>query len=170
MGKLLRTICRTWYLRLPAELAALLAIWFFVIQYRPTLGPSMMPTLADGSYVFIDKLSYRFRAPARGDVIVFQSNEKPRMLYCKRVIALPGETIEIREGQVHIDEVPLHEPYVIGNTFWELPPLRVGERQVYAIGDNRGMSIKDHFQGLVAWRNILGRVIGKGHTYTGEKR
>jgi len=161
----LRMLAGKWYFRAPIEVAVLLFTWFFVIQVRPTQGPSMLPTLRDGSYVFVDKLSYRFHPPRRGDVIVFRSNEEPVMHYCKRVIGLPGQIIEIRRGQVYLDGLPLYEPYVIGNTFWELPPTRIGEGQVYAIGDNRGMAMASHYQGLVAYRNILGRVIGKGYDY-----
>ncbi|HUW31025.1 MAG TPA: signal peptidase I [Planctomycetota bacterium] len=158
---------RFWYCRVPIETALLLLVWFFVIQYRPTSGASMVPTLKDGAYVFVDKISYRFREPARGDVVVIKSNEKPRMLYCKRIIGMPGETIEIREGQVYINEVPLREPYIIGNTFWEKLPGRIGPGHYYVIGDNRGMSIEEHWQGLVARRNIVGRAMGKGHEYVG---
>ena len=161
-----RYLCH-WYFRLPIETAILLLVWFFLIQYRPTSDVSMMPTVKDGAYVFVDRISYRFREPARGDVVMIKSNEKPRQLYCKRIIGMPGEIIEIREGQVYIDEIPLREPYIIGNTSWELLPRRIGPEHYYVIGDNRGMSIDGHWQGLAARRNIIGRVIGKGHEYVG---
>jgi signal peptidase I len=160
-----RSLLSRWYVRAPIEVAAILILWYFVIQVRPTSGASMLPALADGAHVFVDKLSYRFREPARGDVIIFRSNEEPPMLFCKRAIGLPKEIIEIRSGQVYINEVPLYEPYIISSTFWELPPTRIGEQQVYAIGDNRGMAMVSHFQGLVAYRNILGRLIGEGREY-----
>lgn len=158
-----RRLLSRWYVRAPIEVAVILILWCFVIQVRPTSGASMLPALPDGAHVFLDKLSYRFRAPDRGDVIVFRS-DAPK-LYCKRVIGLPKEIIEIRSGQVYINEVPLYEPYIISNTFWELPPTRIGEQQVYAVGDNRGMAMVSHFQGLVAYRNILGRLIGEGREY-----
>ena len=160
-----RRLLSRWYVRSPIEVAVILILWYFVIQVRPTRGASMLPALANGAHVFVDKLSYRFRAPDRGDVIIFRSNEEPVMLYCKRVIGLPKEIIEIRRGQVYINEVPLYEPYIISNTFWEMPPTRIGEQQVYAVGDNRGMAMVSHFQGLVAYRNILGRLIGEGREY-----
>jgi len=163
----MKSYLRHWYCRVPIETAVLMLVWFFLIQYRPTSGASMLPTLKDGAYVFVDKISYRFREPARGDVVVITSNETPRMLYCKRIIGLPGETIEIREGQVYINEIPLREPYIIGNTFWEKLPGRIGPGHYYVIGDNRGMAIGEHWQGLAARRNIIGHVIGKGHEYVG---
>jgi len=166
-----RRLLSKWYFRAPIEIGLVLFVWFFVIQINPTHGPSMLPTLKDGSYVFLDKLSYRLHPPERGDVIVFRSNEEPVMHYCKRVIGLPGQVIEIRRGQVYLDDAPLHEPYIIGNTFWELQPTRIGEDQIYAIGDNRGMAIDSHFKAKVAYRNIVGRVIGKGYDYSnGEVR
>jgi len=160
-----RRMLGRWYMRVPFEIAAILILWFFVIQVRPTRGHSMLPALREGAYVFLDKVSYRFRAPDRGDVIILRDNEEPPELYCKRVIGLPKEIIEIRRGQVYINDVPLHEPYIISNTFWELPPIRIGERQVYVIGDNRGMAMVSHFQVLVAYRNIVGRLIGRGQEY-----
>lgn len=155
-------------MRAPLEVAAILLLWFFVIQVRPTRGPSMLPTLKEGSYVFLDKISYRFRGPARGDVIVFKSNEHPEMFFCKRVIGLAGETVEISKGRLYIDGLPLREPYIIGNRQWELAPTPVGARQVFAVGDNRGMAQELHYHGLVAYRNILGRLIGKSFNYDGE--
>ncbi|HUS58707.1 MAG TPA: signal peptidase I [Planctomycetota bacterium] len=157
-----------WYFRVPLEVGLLLFIWFFVIQYRPTRGASMLPTLPEGSYVFVDKLSLWFGEPVRGEVIIFQSNEEPREQLCKRVVGLPGETLEISGGKVFINSSPLYEPYIIGNTFWERPPVKIGHDQYYVIGDNRGMRITGHWQGLVARRNILGRVIGKGYDHLGD--
>ena len=158
-------LLRKWYVRVPIEVAAILLLWFFVIQVRPTSGPSMLPGLKEGAYVFVDKLSYRFREPARGDVVVFEANEKPPILFCKRVIALPGEVVEIRKGQVLVNDLPLYEPYTISNRLWNLAPVRVAKHQVYAVGDNRGMAMVRHFQGVVPYRSLLGRVIGKGHKY-----
>jgi len=161
-------LLRRWYVRAPLEVAAILLVWFFVIQVRPTRGSSMLPTLKEAAYVFLDRISYRFREPARGDVIMFKSNERPEMFFCKRVIGLPGETVEIRKGQVYVDGLPLREPYIIGNRQWELAPTPVGPRQVFALGDNRGMALELHYHGLVAYRNILGRLIGKSFNYDGQ--
>ena len=158
-------IFRHWYVRAPFEVGLVLAIWFLVVQFRPTSGTSMLPTLKEGSYVFVDNISYRLGDPARGDVVVIQSNEEPRTLLCKRIIGLPGEMIEIHEGQVLINGVPLDEPYIIGNKFWERMPGKIGPGHYYVIGDNRGMAIESAWQGLVARRNVIGRVIGKGHRY-----
>jgi len=169
MSKSALRLLRHWYVRAPIEIGLILIVWYFIIQYRPTLGASMLPTLKEGSYVFIDRISYRFHRPARGDVIMFESNEEPRMFFCKRVIGMPGEAFEIRSGQVYIDGVPLDEPYIIGNIFWERPPLKIEPEHYYVIGDNRGMAITSHWQGPVAGRNILGRVMGKGHSYTFEE-
>jgi len=158
-------LLRKWYVRAALEVGAILFLWFFVIQVRPTSGSSMLPTLKEGAYAFVDRISYRFCAPARGDVIMFKSNERPGMFFCKRVIGLPGETIAIRDGQVYINELPLREPYIIGNRLWQVPPTRIGGRQAYVLGDNRGMALIRHYHGLVAYRNILGRLIGKRYDF-----
>ena len=160
-------LLRLWYVRVPCEIGLLLLVWSFVIQFRPTSGASMLPTLQTGAYVFVDKLSYNLRMPRRGEVIMIESNEQPPMFYCKRIIALPGEVIEIRNGLVYIDHFPLEEPYVIRNNMelWNAGPSSVPPKHFFVVGDNRGMNMDGHWHGMVSLENIRGRIIGKTHNY-----
>src|SRR5690606_37456468 len=118
----------------------------FVLAHYQVEGHSMHSTLAPGDRVFVNKLSYRLHDPNRGDVVVLHeltgSSERDLI---KRVIALPGETIEIDNCQVYIDGLRLDEPYldasVVASRDWcEYGPTNVPNEHVFVMGDNRGHS------------------------------
>jgi len=119
-------------------------------------GPSMTPTLTDGEYMVVGKLSYWFGPPERGDVVVFLPPTNPHEDYVKRIIGLPGETVEIRDGQVWIDGVALEEPYVSSpmqySGGWT---LRTDE--YFVLGDNRANSSDSHTWGGLHRDNIVGK-------------
>jgi signal peptidase I len=128
-------------------------------------GTSMEPNIHDG-----DRLSFvRFDRGAkfevkRGDVIAFRYPEDPSKFYIKRLIALPGETIEIRDGTVFINGSRLNEPYVDAkrNQYHEpKPPLLVTERHYYVLGDNRDASGDSRSWGLVPEENIFAKMIAQ---------
>jgi len=120
----------------------------------------MEPNFENGDYLIIDEISYRFRNPQRGEVIVFKYPENPSQRYIKRIVGLPGETIEIKDGQVIIFENnqswALNESdYLSGNLmFINYPKISLGPDEYFALGDNRGST----WQGIVPQRNIIGRV------------
>ena len=116
----------------------------FVLAHFVVDGTSMATTLADDDRVFVNKLSYRLHDPNRGDVVVLhQLNGASERDLIKRVIALPGETIEIRSCQVLIDGRLLEEPYLDpevvqpGNCGRDLAPVTIPEDHVFVMGDNR---------------------------------
>ena len=117
----------------------------------------MEPNFENGDYLIIDEISYRFRNPQRGEVIVFKYPENPSQRYIKRIVGLPGETIEIKDGQVIIFENnqswALNESdYLSGNLmFVNCPKISLGPDEYFALGDNRGST----WQGIVPQRNIL---------------
>ena len=84
-------------------LAIVVPIRYFLFQPFIVRGQSMEPNFSDGDYLIIDELSYRFRSPQRGEIIVFRSPTNPSSRYIKRVIGLPGETVQIKQGEVTID-------------------------------------------------------------------
>lgn len=121
-------------------------------------GISMQPTYESGSLHFVNRLAFLSSRPARGDVIAIRL-AGPHVLFVKRVIALPGERLEIIEGQVYVNGAPLGEPYVRDRRPWNVPEVTLSSREYYVIGDNRGMLAKDHSFGRVDVSRIVGRVV-----------
>ncbi len=142
---------------MPAILIALL-INVFVGQATRVDGQSMEPSLHTNQRLVVEKLSYRFHGPERFDVVVLKVVSQANELLIKRVIGLPGETVEVKDGKVYIDGKPLDEPFLAGDTRpgrhgrVVVPPLHV-----YVMGDNRDHSNDSRSFGPVAIDNIVGR-------------
>ena len=94
----------------------------------------------------------------RGDIIMFRTADDPPLRFIKRIIALPGETIEIRAGKVFINQQPLTEPYTVVNPAWFLA-TNVPPGKVYVIGDNRNVPMDIAVQGLVAVRLVQAKLV-----------
>ena len=108
----------------------------FVGQRMVVNGPSMENTLFNGESVIVDKLSYRFSDPKRFDIVVFPYKFEEKTDFIKRVIGLPGETVEVVGGEVFIDSCPVEESYV-SVLLGDASPLLVPEQSFYVLGDNR---------------------------------
>jgi signal peptidase I len=121
-------------------------------------GISMLPTYESGSLNLVNRLAYLFDKPSRGDIVAIKL-AGPHVLYVKRIIALPGERISIGAGQVYVNSAPLDEPYVRHRKPWDISEVSLGPREYFVIGDNRGMSAKDHDFGRVDVSRIVGRVV-----------
>ena len=121
-------------------------------------GISMEPTYQSGSLHLANRLAYRYRNPARGDIVAIKL-AGPHVLYVKRIIGLPGEHLSIERGQVYINGAPLTEPYVKNRRGWDKPEVALTAREYFVIGDNRGMRATDHDFGRVDVSRILGKVI-----------
>ena len=121
-------------------------------------GISMEPTYRSGSLNLVNRLAYRYRKPARGDIVGIKL-AGPHVMYVKRIIGLPGEHLSIQRGQVYINGAPLSEPYVKNRREWDVPEVTLTAREYYVIGDNRGMRASDHDFGRADVSRILGRVI-----------
>jgi signal peptidase I len=141
---------------LPA-VAIVLTINLFLAQPRTVHGESMEPNLHENERVIVELVSYRFRAPVRGDIIVLNLPGSHTDPLIKRVIGLPGETIEIRSGVVYVDDQKLDEPYLNQNTPGHVPRQIVPEEHVFVLGDNRGCSNDSRYFGMVPYDDILGR-------------
>jgi signal peptidase I len=130
------------------------------IFIQPTIvyGQSMEPNLHDQERVILDKVSYRISAPERGDIVVFPVEGEPLPLI-KRVIGLPGETVEVRDGKVLVNDVALNEPYASGPTYGNTPPVRVLPDTVFVMGDNRapGGSLDSRRLGPISLSKLVGR-------------
>ncbi|TYQ26346.1 signal peptidase I [Pseudanabaena sp. UWO311] len=135
--------------------------------YLPPSG-SMEPTLQNYDRVIVDKLSYRFQTPQRFDIVVFEPNEavikgcglsaeKQKSSLIKRVIGLPGDRVEIKEGVTYINGKALSEPYLVKAPEYDLPLTIVPANSYFALGDNRNNSCDGHIWGFVPKENIIGK-------------
>jgi signal peptidase I len=142
---------------LPAILIALL-INVFIGQATRVEGQSMEPNLHSDQRLVVEKVSYRFHGPQRFDIVVLKLPSQGDELLIKRVVGLPGETVEIREGLIYINGEPLDEPFANGDTRpgrnerIMVPPLHV-----FVLGDNRNHSNDSRSFGPVPIENIVGR-------------
>ena len=115
----------------------------------------MEPAYRNGGWNFIWRLSYLFSDPERGDVVGVRFAGKKVMLL-KRVVALEGEEVEFRKGRLFLNGKEIDEPYLKYRGNWELPPRGVKKGNVYVIGDNRGVPMKNHTFGQTPIKRILG--------------
>jgi signal peptidase I len=130
---------------------------YVVLPIRVT-GISMMPTYKDRAIRVVNRLAYRSRAPQRGDVVAIRLTGEHVMLL-KRVVGLPGETLEFIEGTLYIDGQPMVEPYVKFRCNWNIEPLKIGPGEYYVVGDNRSMYERDHTKGRVNMSKIVGKTL-----------
>jgi signal peptidase I len=118
-------------------------------------GSSMESALHDGEYVLINRLVYKLHPPERGDVIVFRRDG--RRDYIKRVLGLPGETIEIRSGQVFVNGQSIPESYLRELGAYSMQPRTIGPDEYFVLGDNRNNSSDSHNWGTVPFSAIDGK-------------
>ena len=150
------------------RLAVLLVATWVVFNYvltRPirVTGISMEPTYHDGQINIINRLAYLRHEPERGDVVGV-SLAGDHALYLKRIVGLPGETVAFVSGKLYINDEPVDEPYVRSQWDWNMPPRRLGFNEYYVVGDNRGMPMVDHTQGVALRNKIVGRVLWRGNS------
>ena len=140
----------------PALILALI-VHLFLAQATIVFGQSMEPNLHPNERLIVDKLSYRVRAPARGDIVVVDLPHMEEMLV-KRIVALPGEQVEIRRGVVYVNGTPVNEPFPHDMTEYDMSRLTLGPLSYFVLGDNRGNSNDSRSFGPVTRDQILGRV------------
>jgi signal peptidase I len=127
------------------------------VQSFVVIGSSMRPNFEPGQRLLVSKVAYRFGEPQRGEVIVFRPPNNKDIDYIKRVIALPGDKIEIKEGTVYINNVALDEPYIKAPTNDTLRPTEIPENEYFVLGDNRNNSNDSYDWGTVPRQNIVGK-------------
>lgn len=144
----------------------IIAVTYFIItfvgQRTKVDGSSMETTLSDGDNLIVDKISYRFRDPQRYDIIVFPYRYAEHTYYIKRIIGMPGETIQIIDGEVYINGELLGEHYgaeVMVNSGIAAEPIELGEDEYFVLGDNRNHSSdsRDPSVGVLKREDLIGR-------------
>ena len=121
----------------------------------------MMPNISDGDWIIVNKASYFFSDPNRGDIIVFNPPEKVHSDYpfIKRVIGLPGETIEIKDGKTFINGIPLEEEYIKEVPKYTMEKKFIPMREYFVLGDNRNNANDSHSWGTVPRDYMIGKAI-----------
>lgn len=131
----------------------------YVVQAFKVQGTSMSPELLDGERILVNKFLYRFADIGRGDVVVFWYPEDPKLSFIKRVVGLPGETVEVRNGNVYVDGILIDEPYVVVDNAdrRSLASQEIRPGHYFVLGDNRRGSNDSRSWGLVPERYIYGK-------------
>jgi signal peptidase I len=139
------------------------AILIVVFLYQPVKveGTSMLPELRDQERIFVNKFVYRIENIERKDIVVFWYPNDTSKSYIKRVIGIPGDTVEVRRGRVYVNGEPLDEPYVPSglNDDKSYPPVRVDPGHYYVLGDHRNHSNDSRLWGLVPEKYIYGKAV-----------
>ena len=162
-------------------LGGFLGFGFILLPVRVD-GPSMLPTYRTGSVNLVYRFAYLRHEPRRGDVVTirisgdeysarellndlchvrvqFRRLFRPSLMYMKRVVGLPGETIAFSGGRLFVDGQVVDEPYQKFSCHWEREPLKLGADQYFVVGDNRSMRMEDHTRGAYSLVRIVGKVL-----------
>ena len=131
----------------------------FVAQAFRVQGTSMLPLLEDGERIIVNKFVYRIRPIERGDVVVFWYPKDPSVSFIKRIVGLPGDTVELRAGVLYVNGVAVREAY-LRRQFKDsdsYPPVQVSKGYYYVLGDHRNSSNDSRNWGEVPEKYVYGR-------------
>lgn len=139
-------------------------LYLFVAQPHKVSGSSMFPYLHDGDYILTDKITYRLRTPQKGDIIVFKNPRDESQDFVKRIIGIPGDVVEINNGQVLVNNQKINEPYLPpdlatlgGNFLPEGQDYLVENNHYFVLGDNRNHSSDSREWGTITKEEIIGK-------------
>ncbi len=133
-----------------------------VAEARYIPSESMVPTLYPGDRLVVEKISYRLHPPQAGDIVVFHPPKRLQgftnnQVFIKRVVGVPGQVVQVHQGQVYIDGQAQTERYTLEPANYELAPVRVPDQMLFVMGDNRNDSNDSHVWGFLPMENIVGR-------------
>ncbi|MEG3436382.1 signal peptidase I [Pannus brasiliensis CCIBt3594] len=136
----------------------------FVAEARYIPSESMVPTLQVNDRLIIEKVSYHFQKPERGDIVVFSPTKRLQEqnfhdAFIKRVIGLPGDSVEVKGGSVYVNGEALKENYINEKPNYDFGPVTVPDNQYLVLGDNRNNSYDSHAWGFVPKDNLIGRAV-----------
>ena len=135
----------------------------YVGQRTRVSGSSMETTLSDGDNLIVDKLSYRFQEPKRFDIVVFPYKDEENTYYIKRIIGLPGDTVQVKDGYTYINgellESDIYGAEVMIEAGTASEPITLGEDEYFVLGDNRNHSLdsRDPSVGILKREDLIGR-------------
>jgi signal peptidase I len=144
-------------------LAIIIPVRYFFIKPFYVKGASMEPSFFDHEYLVIDEISYRFKEPVRGDIIVFRYPKDPKQYFIKRIVGLPGETVQITGNEVFINGVRVQEDYLAEGeqTRGEIVVTLLPE-EYFVLGDNRSFSLDSRSFGPLPRQYIVGKTWIRG--------
>ncbi len=150
-----------WILLFEASIIIAVIVNMFLIVNAVVPTASMEPTIMTGDRIFGNRLAYKNKSPERGDIVIFKFPDDEKQLFIKRVIGLPGETLEVRNGEVFINDSdePLDEPYLKVEPVGSYGPVEIPEDCYFMMGDNRNCSADSRF-----WKNPFvykSKILGK---------
>ena len=137
--------------------AVIFGAFNFTLQTFGIYMSSMEPSFYEGQRLLVNKAVYLFDDPERGDVLIFNAPNGRNGDYIKRVIGLPGDTVEIKEGAVYVNGAKLDEPYIMSNPGYTLEEQEIPPDMYFVLGDNRNNSDDSHHGWLVPRENIIGK-------------
>ena len=152
---------KDWAISIVVAIVLAFFIRQFIVELYVVDGPSMRPTLQSQERLVVNKFIYRFRAPERGEVLVFRYPRDPSRDFIKRVIAVAGDTIEIKDGRVFVNGQLQNEEYILEKTRGSYPLSTVPEGHIFVMGDNRNNSEDSRFRdvGFVSLDMVKGKAI-----------
>lgn len=141
---------------------AVVVVRTFVVQPFVVSGASMEPTFSNGNYLLVDELTYRFRVPERGEVVVFRYPGDPSVFYIKRIIGLPGDRVTLAQNTITVYEngtkLALREKYLDGHPTLGAFDITVPQGEYFVMGDNRNFSYDSRSWGPLPQKDIIGVV------------
>ena len=139
-------------------IAAVICIAFQAsLQTFRVFMSSMEPSFHEGQRLLVNKAAYHFGEPERGDVVIFKAPGNRSGDYIKRVIALPGDTVEVKDGAVYVNGIKLVEPYIKSPPEYALEEQKIPDNMYFVLGDNRNNSDDSHSGFLVPRQNMIGK-------------
>lgn len=152
---------KDWVISILIAVVLAFFIRYYIVELYMVEGPSMRPTLLNGERLVVNKFIYRFKTPQRGDVLVFRYPKDPSRDFIKRVIAVPGDTIEMKDGRIFLNSQLQNEGYILERTRGSFPLKTVPEGHLFVMGDNRNNSEDSRFSdvGFVPYELVKGKAV-----------
>lgn len=152
---------KEWVVTIVVALVLVVIIRTFVLDTRIVPTTSMVPTIQPGDRLFVEKITLRFQGLERGEVIVFKPPTQSALTddLIKRLIALPGDTVETKGGKLYVNGVPQDEPYLAEPIQYTRPIVTVKPGEIYVMGDNRNRSYDSHEWGCAAIDDVKGKAL-----------
>ena len=152
---------KDWVISILIAVVLAFFIRYFIVELYMVEGPSMRPTLVNGERLVVNKFVYRFKEPEKGEVLIFKYPKDPSRDFIKRVIAVAGDTIEIKDSRVFVNGQLLTEPYILERTRSSYPLSTVPHGTIFVMGDNRNNSEDSRFPdvGFVPLNMIKGKAM-----------